>query len=322
MKYIPQLDISDCGAACIAMIASNFGRHLNIAKIREAAGTDIIGTNIQGLITAGKNYGLKGRGVKGDASVLNHNIPVPFIAHVRLGDNNIGVREHFVVVKKITSRFIYYWDPDPLSRKNKVSKEEFIKIWSNCAIFFEPEDSFNNVLEEKETNLLLKFLPVFAPHKKVLFYALLSSILLLAFGLASSFYYKYIFDEVIYSKAGASLAMLTIAILVVTVVQSIVGAIRNVLLAHFSYKTDLQLNFSYLSHILKLPLSFFESRKNGEILSRLGDLDKIRDTLSSAVLSGVMDVLMLLVSAPVLWGISSKLFTISFVTGIFASLLS
>ena len=60
MEYIQQLDISDCGAACIAMIASFYGKVLNITQIRDSAGTDIIGTNIRGMLLAAKKYGLKG----------------------------------------------------------------------------------------------------------------------------------------------------------------------------------------------------------------------------------------------------------------------
>lgn len=146
--------------------------------------------------------------------------------------------------------------------------------------------------------------------------------MLMLFGIVSSFYYKYIFDEVIFAKASFSLATLSIGILAVTVVQSVVGTIRSILLSHFSYKTDLQLNFSYLAHIFKLPLSFFETRKSGEILSRLGDLDHIKQTLSGVVLSGVMDLLMLLVSGPILWHISSTLFSISLVTVLIASVVA
>lgn len=99
--------------------------------------------------------------------------------------------------------------------------------------------------------------------------------------------------------------------MITIIIQSVVGCVRSILLSHFSFKTDLQLNFSYLSHIFNLPLSFFESRKSGEILSRLGDLDKIKQTLSNAALSGVMDGVMLIVSGPILLGINAKLFGIS-----------
>ena len=59
MKYYQQLDISDCGAACLAMIASKYDKYSSIAKIRETACTDIIGTNLKGMLQAGENLGFK-----------------------------------------------------------------------------------------------------------------------------------------------------------------------------------------------------------------------------------------------------------------------
>ena len=64
MRYYQQFDESDCGAACFAMIASSYGKNLNIAKIREIAGTDLDGTNLKGLLQAAKTYNLKGKAVK------------------------------------------------------------------------------------------------------------------------------------------------------------------------------------------------------------------------------------------------------------------
>ena len=320
MKYIQQLDETDCGAACLSMIASHFGKRLNIAEVRGQAGTDVIGTNINGLLIASKKYGLKGNAVKGSREAITPTLPVPFIAHVHIQRNETTWVDHYVVVKKIDKKIIEIWDPDPLYKKQKISYKKFFESWTGYAIFFEPAVDFKK--SERNDNLLLKFIPVFMPHTKTLAFSFIASVLLLAFGIISSFYYKYIFDEVIYSKAAFSLHTLTAGILLVTIIQSVVGTVRRILLSHFSFKTDLQLNFSYLAHILNLPLSFFESRKSGEVLSRLGDLDKIKQTLSSAALSGVMDVVMLIVSGPILFSINARLFGISIATVILASVVS
>ncbi len=320
MKYIQQLDETDCGAACLSMIASHFGKRLNIAEVRGQAGTDVIGTNINGLLIASKKYGLKGNAVKGSQEAITPTLPVPFIAHVHIQRNETTWVDHYVVVKKIDKKIIEIWDPDPLYKKQKISYKKFFESWTGYAIFFEPAVDFKK--SERNDNLLLKFIPVFMPHTKTLAFSFIASVLLLAFGIISSFYYKYIFDEVIYSKAAFSLHTLTAGILLVTIIQSVVGTVRRILLSHFSFKTDLQLNFSYLAHIFSLPLSFFESRKSGEVLSRLGDLDKIKQTLSSAALSGAMDVVMLIVSGPILFSINSKLFGISLATVILVSSVS
>ena len=316
MRYRQQYDSSDCGAACIAMVASHYGSMLNIAEIRQKAGTDTEGTNFQGMMDAAKIYNLRCRAVKGTSEAITSNLPVPFIAHINIDEN----ANHYVVVKKIGRKKIEIWNPDPLKKKEKKSLPDFFREWSGYALFFEPSAEFHK--DTKNQNLFLKFIPVFLPHKKILFFSFLSSVLLLLFGIVTSFYYKYIFDEILFSKASFSLHTLSLGIMFATVIQSAVSAVRSVLLSHFSFKTDLQLNFSYLSHILNLPLSFFESRKNGEILSRLGDLDKVKSTLSNAALSGVMDVVMIIVSAPILMGISGKLFCISFISILLVSGIS
>lgn len=320
MKYFQQLDMTDCGAACIAMIASHFGKNLNIAEVRSHAGTDIIGTNINGIIIASKKYGMNATPVKGTKESITQKLETPFIVHMHIVRDEDNWVDHFLVVKKITKKYIYIWDPDPLYKKQKMSYEKFFEWWTGYAVFLEPDVSFKK--SDKKDNLLLKFLPIFLPHKKTIVFSFLCSVLLLAFGIVTSFYYKYIFDEVIYSKAAFSLHTLTAGMLLVTIVQSLVGTVRSVLLSHFSFKTDLQLNFSYLAHIFNLPLSFFESRKSGEILSRLGDLGKIKQTISSAALSGIMDVVMLVVSGPFLLSINARLFGISIATVITVALIS
>lgn len=319
MKYRQQFDTSDCGAACLAMIASYYGANLNIAEIRHFAGTDSEGTNFHGMLIAANHYGLKARAVEGENKSINKNLPTPFIAHIKTEENNEN-GNHYVVIRKIFNNQILIFDPDKGKKIKLVTYEKFFKYWTGYAIFCEPDVGFKK--SDKKENLLFKFIPVFLPHKKLLAFSFLSSILLLAFGIITSFYYKYIFDEVVYSKAAFSLHTLSLGVMLVTVIQSVVGCVRSILLSHFSFKTDLQLNFSYLSHIFNLPLSFFESRKSGEILSRLGDLDKIKQTLSNAALSGVMDAVMLIVSGPILFGISGRLFGISISTVLLVSVIS
>ena len=318
MKYIQQYDASDCGAACIAMIASHFGRNLNVAEIRNVAGTDVMGTNMNGLLKCASFYGLKGIAVHGNHDSLTPEMCTPFIANLKF-ELNGEIVDHYVVVKSVGKKKIYIWNPDPLERKKRFLIDDFCKKWTGYALFLENDIKLTKI--DKNDNLLFKFLPVFLPHRKILFYVLLSSVILMFFGLLSSFFYKYLFDEVIYSKGLLSLFSITIAMFFVMFFQALVEVVRSKLLLHFSYKTDLQLHFSYLSHLFTLPLSFFETRKNGEILSRLDDLDCIKDTISSVAISGIMDILMIVVAAPFLCKISITLFIIAVLAVILMSIV-
>lgn len=121
-------------------------------------------------------------------------------------------------------------------------------------------------------------------------------------------------DEVLFSNARLTLTVISIGMLCIIVFQAILGVLRNILLNHFAFKADLSLVFSYFTHILRLPLSFFDSRKTGEILSRIEDAQKIRQVLSQTVITVVMDTLMIVVIGPVLFATSSTLFYILLIT--------
>ena len=113
MKYRQQLDESDCGAACLAMIASQYGKALSIAQVRIAAGTDVIGTNVKGLVEAAKEYGLKAYAVKGTKEAIKPSLEVPFVAHLHVVHDEAAkdYYDHYVVIKKIK------WCPNYIFKK-------------------------------------------------------------------------------------------------------------------------------------------------------------------------------------------------------------
>lgn len=103
---IKQHDITDCGAACLASIAAHYGLKYPISRIRQYAFTDKKGTNILGIIEAAKKLGLEAKGVKGPFECLTE-IPKPVIAHVVVKE----VLQHFVVIYKVTDKYILIMDP-------------------------------------------------------------------------------------------------------------------------------------------------------------------------------------------------------------------
>lgn len=320
MHYFQQLDETDCGAACLAMISSYYGKSVNIATVRKKAGTDVRGTNLLGLIQAAEFLGLKAIALKGDKEAIEKKLPTPFIAHIHLEDKEDEEKflDHYVIVKKIGRKKITIWDPNPLVKKQKIGKNEFYEQWTGYCIFAEPTESFKKTRKE---NFLIKFLPFFLPYKKIFIYSFLASILILGFELVSSYYYKYIVDEVIYSPTTSALTVVSICVLITIFLRSIIDTMRNIILAHFTFKSDVQLNLSYLKHIYSLSVEFFESRKAGEIISRIEDLNKIKSTISSVALSGLMDILMIVILGPILFSISKDLFFISVITVVLVSII-
>lgn len=318
MKYIKQMDETDCAAACIAMIASHYKLKKSITSIREIAGTDTRGTNLSGVVQASKKLGFSAHALKGTKDALTSELPFPFIAHIAYQDRDYTL-VHYVVVKGIKNDKIEIWDPNEDRKKQQKSIEEFCQEWTGYAIFLSPDRNFK--IEKDNTSLLLKFLPVLKPYKGLLFLACLASILLVVFGIISTLYTRYIIDEVIFSQAKFTLGALSVGMLVIIVLQGIIGAVRNILLIHFSFKVNLNLIFSYFTHVFHLPLKFFDSRKSGEIISRMQDISKIQELLSEASVSVIMDTFMVLVVGPVLFATNKTLFGIVLLTVPFSAII-
>ncbi|WP_449436776.1 cysteine peptidase family C39 domain-containing protein [Pedobacter steynii] len=103
---VKQHDITDCGAACLASIASHYKLDLPVARIRQLAGTDKKGTNVLGMVEAAEKLGFEAKGVKGPFESL-FKIPKPAVAHLII-DN---ILQHYVVIYKVTNKFIEVMDP-------------------------------------------------------------------------------------------------------------------------------------------------------------------------------------------------------------------
>lgn len=299
---IKQHDISDCGAACLAIVAKQYGLKLPISYIREIAGTDQKGTNAFGMIKAAKEIGFSAKGVKAQAEHLTSQLPLPTIAHV-VKDNLL----HYVVIHEINKKGLII--ADPAEGIKKYSREEFLKIWSGVLILLVPEERFEK--GDKTTGLFGRFFSLITPHKRLLIEIFLASILFTILGIIGAFYFKFLIDEVLIEGMNKTLHLVSVGMIVLVLFRVFLNAFRSHLLSYLSQKIDIALILQYYQHVLKLPLSFFDSRKVGEILSRLSDASKIRNAISGATLTVMIDTLMVIAGGIVLYIQSGILFGIS-----------
>jgi ATP-binding cassette subfamily B protein len=320
MQYYQQTGVNDCAPACLAMVASHYRSYVSIGEIRKLCKTDAMGTNLAGMITATEKLGFRAKAFKGEKSdkTLDAKVIFPFIAQIKIQYFG-NTYDHFVVINRITNKNVEIWDPNPATNRHTVDRADFLNIWTGYVLFLTPGTQF--APKKGKENVLFKYAPLLLPHKKNLIFVCIASAVLILFGVITSFYYKYIVDEVLITKAAFTLASLSIGVILITVIQSIIEAIRTLLINHFVYKSDLQLDFSYIAHVLKLPVSFFDSMRTGEILSRLTDISKVRSVLSSAALSIVMDTALLLVVGPLLFNINAMLFSIDVVNVLLISII-
>ncbi|MDE5056011.1 peptidase domain-containing ABC transporter [Niallia taxi] len=304
-KYhcILQHDIKDCGAACLATILRTYGSKVPISKIREYAGTDKNGTNVFGLTQAAEKLGFTAKGVKGDINSLK-NIPLPAIAHVVL-DNKLL---HYVVIHKVYKNGKVLV-ADPGQGMVKYSSEDFLNVWSGVLVLMVPDQSFEKKNEEKGT--LSRFSHLILNQKSTLLPIFLASILISMFGILGAFYYQFIIDDIVSGDLRSTLHYLSIGIIILYLFKVLLELFRSHLILYLSRRLDISLMFGYYKHILSLPISFFESRKVGEIISRFQDATKIREALATTALTVMIDLLMVIVGAFILYNQSANLFFIT-----------
>jgi len=303
-KYhcVKQHDITDCGAACIATISRQYGLKIPITKIREVAGTDRKGTNAFGLIKAAKELGFSAKGVKGEPQHLTDQLPLPCIAHVIKGN-----LLHYVVIHKITEKEIIV--ADPAEGIVKYKPEDFHEIWSGVLILMVPGEKFEK--GDETTGLFTRFMGLILPHKKLLVEIFLASVLYTLMGLAGAFYFKYLIDTILVDGLIKTLHIVSTGFIILTVFKVLMNAFRRHLLLYLSQKIDISLILTYYQHVLELPMSFFDSRKVGEILSRLSDASKIRSAISGATITVMIDTLMVIAGGIVLYIQSPILFWVA-----------
>lgn len=315
-KYfcVMQHDITDCGAAYLATISKQYGFHTSISKIREAAGTDRQGTNAYGVIKAAEELGFHAKGVKGDKEAFFSEFPLPCIAHVIVENTLL----HYVVVHKINKKEVIIADPDCgivklkpeefFGDENKEKKSSKYQ-WTGVLVLLVPDNGFKTGDETK--GLFQRFFCLLFPQKRLIGTVFLASILYTILGILGAFYFKVLIDDILVAGLLKTLHVLSIGVILLHLFKVILNAFRTHLLLYLSQKLDIALLLGYYRHVLELPMNFFGTRKVGEIISRFQDASKVRDAISGATLTIMIDTFMAVAGGIILYMQNRDMFAIT-----------
>ncbi|MBS3995354.1 MAG: peptidase domain-containing ABC transporter [Alkaliphilus sp.] len=308
-KYycIKQHDITDCGAACLATILKQYGYKIPITKIREIAGTDKQGTNVRGLINAAEELGFCVKSVKGDQEDFFSDFPLPAIAHVVINNQLL----HYVVIHSINKDKDEIVIADPSTGLSTYTSKDFFKIWTGALVLMTPTASFKK--GDDTTSLFKRFFGLVKSQKKFLIHIFFASLIYTLLGILGAFYFKFLLDDILPGSLRKTLHVISIGIILLEVFRIILNAFRSHLLIYLSQKIDIPMILDYYNHVLDLPINFFGTRKIGEIISRFQDASKIREAISGATLTIMIDTLMAIIGGSILYNYNSKLFGVAFI---------
>jgi ATP-binding cassette, subfamily C, bacteriocin exporter len=285
---VKQRDITDCGAACLSSIAAYYKLHIPVSRIRQIAGTDKKGTNILGMVEAAKKMGFMAKGVRGEWESL-FKIPKPSIAHVVVNK----VLHHFVVIVATDSKHISIMDPAD-GNIHKLSHNEFKEKWTGVLVILMPGEEFKPANEKKSTSHRLWQL--LKPNASVLLQALCGAVLFSVLGLSTAIYIGKLVDHVLPGGNMNLLNLLGLAMLAIILLRVVLNIFQWLFVLKTGQRIDASLILGYYRHLLKLPQSFFDNMRTGEIISRIGDAVKIRAFINDVSINLIVSILILIVS--------------------------
>ncbi|MBW4620098.1 MAG: peptidase domain-containing ABC transporter [Cyanosarcina radialis HA8281-LM2] len=280
MKYelVLQHSEEDCGAACLATIAKHYGRNFTLTRTREAVGTGQLGTTLLGLRRGTHTLGFYARSVKASPEIFDKlkEIPLPAIIHWK--------GYHWVVL--YGQRGNKYVIADPAMGICYLSQPEMIEGWKDWVmLLLEPDPSRFFAQSDDKISSLGKFLIRLWFYRNILFEALLCAITVGLLSLASPFFIQILTDDVLVRGDFQLLTGVLFAIAVMYLLRSGLTLVENNLIAHFAQRLELGLILEFGYQILQLPLTYYETRRSGEISSRLRDIQQINRLISRAIVS-------------------------------------
>ncbi len=308
--FYMQLDAMDCGPTCLRMIAKYYGKNFSLQTLRERSYVTREGVSLLGTSDAAESIGFRTMGVRLSYEKMAQEAPLPLIAHWK--------QRHFIVVYKIKKDKVYC--ADPAHGLIKYSRKEFLKGWVSTSkegedqgvcLLLEPTPDFYKMEDEKLNKGSFRFLfSYLKPHRKFFIQLILGVLLGSIIQLIFPFLTQAIVDIGINNRDLGFITLILIAQLVLFVSQTAVEFIRGWILLHISTRIDISLISDFLIKLMRLPISFFDTKLIGDLLQRIGDHKRIETFLTGSSLNIIFSTVTFLIFAVVLTVYSLKILVI------------
>lgn len=303
MRFIPQHDQMDCGPACLAMVASYYGKNFGLQFLREKSFITKEGVSLLGISEAAEKIGFNHISAKLNIDDFNKEL-LPCILHWN--------QNHFVVLHKISKNFLTkkktYKIADPSHGYITINEEKFKKSWladeeRGIALFLDPSENFHKqVLLAKEEKLSIKYLLNYLkPHQQqmgwMVFLLTLGTLITLIFPILT----QKLIDEGVNKKNFAIITYILLAQLAFFFGNIVINIFRNWIMLVVGTKINIQIISDFLKKLLKLPIKFFDTKLMGDFNQRIQDHERIESFLTSQSLLTLFSIITFTAFFGVLW---------------------
>ena len=297
-RHLPlllQTEKTECGLACLGMIASYHGHVWDLPSLRRAHPISQKGVTLTTLIQIAGAMNLGARPLKLDLDDLV-GLKLPCVLHWNFN--------HFVVLKSVSDSGITIYDP--ASGVRKLSLSETSKSFTGIALELWPNPGFTaeaDTLKIKIRDLLGHITGVGASFAQIIILAMCLEV----FAMVSPFFIQWTIDNAIVTADRDLLTTLAVGFGLLMVMQQAVSAIRSWVIIYMGTTLNIQWRANVFTHLLQLPIQYFEKRHLGDVVSRFGTVDMIQSTLTTSFLEAILDGIMTLVTLILMFYYSSTL---------------
>lgn len=311
--FYQQIESMDCGPTCLRMIAKHYGKNYALDTLREKAYIDRQGVSMLGISEAAESIGLRTTAALATYDALQEENPLPAIIHWR---NN-----HFIVLYRIDNKDRAYI-ADPAHGIIRLSKTDFIKNWTGTVsdgekegmiLFFEPSPAFylqSDKRKDAKKRGIKEVLYYMLPYKSYILQLILGLIVGSVLQMIFPFLTQSIVDHGIANQDIGFVNLILIAQLMLFTGRTAGDFIRGWILLHIGTRINISMVSDFLSKLTRLPISFFDGKRTGDIMQRISDHQRVQSFLTSSVTSTLFSFFNLIVFACILLWYNFSIFFI------------
>ena len=295
-----QMEAVECGAAAIGIILSYYGRIVPLEELRVSCGVSRDGSKASNLVKAARRYGMQAKGYKKSLANLKKLHP-PFIVFWNFN--------HFLVVEGFRKEIVFL--NDPAAGPRRVTSEEFDQGYTGVVLVIEPGPEFKKGGEKPSLKLAL-WLRLKGSITAIL-YCIIVGFLLVFPGLVIPVFNQIFVDNVLVESRSDWLRPLILAMAITVLLQGVLTLLQLRYLRQLKIKLSVGMSSHFLWHILRLPARFYAQRFAGEISNRVKLNDKVADVLSGQLATTVINSVMVIFYALVMFAYDGVLTVIGIV---------
>lgn len=268
---------NDPGIIALVMLMRLHGMAADGDQIRHRFAGRPVG--VAEMVRCGREFGLRSRVVNTQWSRLPHT-PLPVIAALRDGGflliGQVNADEGKVLVQEPTA-----------ARPRVMTQAELEEVWDGRIVLMARRSALSSLTRRFDISW---FVGAIAKYRGLLGEVLVASFFLQVFALVSPLFFQVVIDKVLSHRVISTLDVLIVGLVAISIFETILGGLRTYLFSHTTNRIDVELGARLFRHLLALPINYFQTRRAGDSVARVQELENIRNFLTSSALTLVVDL--------------------------------